>query len=174
MSKMRLFLVAALIVPMAACMPRPFPEDNLPVAEQRPVVGTFNASYDTVWEATIEVLGDMAPLEQIEKENGYISTGWMYGFSDYIYKTFAGTKVPEPIRSRWDINLTSQGSRTQVTVISKEEVEKDMISANLEFRGRVYEWIPVPSSTKKERAMLEDILSIIESRAGVSDADYEY
>jgi hypothetical protein len=160
---------------MAACMPRPFPEDNLPVAEQRPVVGTFQASYDTTWEATIEVLGDMAPLEQIEKDNGYISTGWMEGFSDYIFKTYAGTKVPEPIRSRWEINLTSQGSRTEVTVIAQEEVEKDMISANLEFRGSIYEWIPVPSSTSKERQMLEEILAIIETRAGVSDAvDYEY
>lgn len=175
MSTLRSLLVAALLLPVVACMPRPFPEDNLPTAEQRPVVGTFQADYDTTWEATIEVLGDMAPLENIEKENGYISTGWMYGFSDYIYKTYSGTKIPEPIRSRWDINLTSQGGRTQVTVIATEQVEKDMISANLEFRGSVYEWIDIPSSTLKERSMLEEILSIIEDRAGVSDAvDYEY
>ncbi len=175
MSTLRSLLIATLLLPAVACMPRPFPEDKLPTPEQRPVVGTFQADYDTVWEATIEVLGDMAPLERIEKGDGYISTGWMYGFSDYIYKTYAGPRIPEPIRSRWEITLSTQGGRTQVTVVASEQVEKDMISANLEFRGSVYEWLDIPSSTMKERSMLEDILSIIEERAGLSDAvDYAY
>ena len=164
--------LALLFFGLAACQPRPFPEDNLPVSEQRPVTGTFQATYDTVWEAAIEVLGDIAPMETIEKDQGAMTTGWMYGFSDYIFKTFAGTKIPEPIRSRWDIEITSSEGRTQVVVVSQEQVEKDMISANLEFRGRIYEWIDVPSSTSKERAMLEQILAIIESRASVVDYDY--
>ena len=110
---------ALLCVGLAACQPRPFPEDNLPVAEQRPVTGTFQATYDTVWEATIEVLGDIAPFEVIEKDQGVITTNWMYGFSDYIFKTYAGTKIPEPIRTRWEVEITSREGRTQVVVVTR-------------------------------------------------------
>lgn len=160
------------LILLAGCMPKTFPEDKLPKPEQRPIYGTFNASYDTVWEATLEVLGDMAPLTEIEKDRGYIETNWISGFSDYIYKTFDGTRVPEPVQYRFVVELSTQNGRTQVRVVSTEQVEKDMISANLEFRGRIYEWLDVPSSGAKEREMLQEVLEIIESRT--ASADYYY
>ena len=54
-----------------------------------------------------------------------------------------------------------------------------MISVDMEFTGAIYRWIDVPSSTLKERNLLESILKVVESRAsgssgGGSDYDYQY
>ncbi|MCB9758982.1 MAG: hypothetical protein H6739_04010 [Alphaproteobacteria bacterium] len=164
-----LLLLAALSV---GCAPRTFPEDSLPEHEERPVIGTFNADFDTVWEATLQVMGDMAPLDDISKSDGLITTSWVTGFSDYIYKAYGGTRIPEPVRWRMDVTLNSNGGRTDVRVIGHEQVEKDMISANLEFTGAIYDWIDVPSSTARERDLLEDILSMLERPRAPADYDY--
>ena len=163
-------ILMALIGP--ACMPKTFPEDDLPVYEERAVQYVYEASYDRVWDATLEVLGLHARLDKLEKDKGYISTEWSLGFSDYIYKTYAGTRIPEPIRTRWMVQLSTAEGRTRVEIVPQEQVEKDMISANLEFRGSIYEWLDIPSSTSKERAVLDEILGILTGpSAGV---DYSY
>ncbi len=156
------------------CAPKPFPEDALPVAEERPVFGDFAADYETVWEATIEVLGEAAPLDEINKNDGRVVTGWVSGFSDYIFKTYGGTRIPEPIRFRMLVDVTNRGGRTEVRMINQEQVEKDMISVDMEFTGAIYQWIDVPSSTTKERDMLEQIYTVIEDRKSGGGYDYNY
>ena len=86
--------LALVAVPLLGCMPAPFPEDNLPTHQERPVDAILASDFNVVWEATLEILGDAGPIEEIDESKGLIVTGWVHGASDYIYKNFAGTKMP--------------------------------------------------------------------------------
>ena len=161
-------------------MPKTFPEDSLPAHQDRPVDASMSAEFNVVWEATLEVLGDAGPIEEIDENKGLIVTGWVTGASDYIYKNFAGTRIPEPIRYRMIAEVRPNSGNTSVVLTNQEQVEKDMISVDMEFTGAIYRWIDVPSSTLKERNLLENILKVVESRtsggsnSGGSDYDYQY
>ena len=157
-----------------ACMPKTFQEDRLPVASLQTTTGSFNADYDTVWEATMEILSELSQFEDYDENTGYIRTGWMPGYSDYVFKNFTGTRVPEPIQYKWEVQVTADGTRTIVEVVAREQVEKDIISSNLEFRGQLYQWIDIQSSTAKEYAMLKEVERVIESRGSSGGYDYEY
>jgi hypothetical protein len=53
-------------------------------------------------------------------------------------------------------------------------VEKDIISANLTFTGSIYQWIDVPSSSRKERAFLEDVARSLGKNTRRADLDLRY
>jgi len=154
------------------CVPPVFPEDKLPVAQERPVYGNFSADFQSVWDASLQVMSDRYPVSQVDRERGVIATEWIHGTSDYIYNTFAGTRIPEKIRFRVFMEVRNRSGKVEVRMVIHEQVEKDIISANLEFTGAIYGWIDVPSSTRKERRILEDVLDILEGRAFVSSPDY--
>jgi hypothetical protein len=155
-----------LAVLVAGCPPNPFPEDNLPTWEERPVEASYDENTDAVWDATITVFGDLYPIDTIDRDGGRIVTEWVIGTSDYIYNVFSGTRVPEKVRFRMVVEVGTKSGRTMVRVRSHEQVEKDIISANLDFTGSIYEWIDVPSSCKKERGALERIAARLDQRAG--------
>lgn len=157
---------------LVACVPPPFPEDNLPAYEERPVYGNFNADFQSVWDASLQVMSDRYPVSRVDRERGVISTEWVHGTSDYIHNTFAGTKIPEKIRFRVLMEIRNRSGRVEVRLVIHEQVEKDIISANLEFTGAIYEWIDVPSSTRKERQILEDVLDILEGRVMSTGPSY--
>ena len=172
--------LALVAVPLLGCMPAPFPEDNLPTHQERPVDAILASDFHVVWEATLELLGDAGPIEEIDETKGLIVTGWVHGASDYIYKNFAGTKIPEPIRYRMVAEVKPNAGNTSVMLVNQEQIEKDMISVDMEFTGSIYRWLDVPSSTLKERNILEQILTVVENRSGNrnsgggSDYDYQY
>jgi hypothetical protein len=160
---------------LTACWPKnPFPEDSLPAWDERPVAGTFQEDPSTVWNAAIEVMGKAAPLETMDESRGLIQTRWVRDHSDYLYKTYGGTRIPEPVRWRMTVHVRKDGSRTEVEMICQEQVEKDLVSANLEFTGSVYRWIDVPSSTSREQVLLEKMLSAIENIEEEDEYDYDY
>ena len=65
--------------------------------------------------------------------------------------------------------------RQHVEMIAyQEQVEKDIISANLTFTGAVYEWIDVPSSGGKERTLLESVADALASGKDRVRADLDY
>ncbi|MED5370797.1 MAG: hypothetical protein VX899_07280 [Myxococcota bacterium] len=163
------------LVLMTACWPKnPFPEDSLPAWEERPVTGTFKESPSDVWDAAITVMGQAAPLETMDSDRGLIQTRWVRDHSDYLYKTYGGTRIPEPVRWRMTVRVRKEGSSTEVEIVSQEQVEKDLVSANLEFTGSVYKWVDVPSSTSREQLFLEKILTEIENADSDDDYDYDY
>lgn len=170
--RLLLSLLAASLVALAACVPPPFPEDNLPAYEERPVYGNFNAEFQSVWDAALQVMSDRYPVSRVDREKGIISTEWVHGTSDYIFSTFAGTRIPEKIRFRLLMEIRNRSGRVEVRLVIHEQVEKDIISANLEFTGAIYEWIDVPSSTRKERQILEDVLDILEGRTASTGPSY--
>lgn len=153
-------LALILALPMAACVPPVFPEDSLPFYEERPIYGVFSGNFDEVWTATVESM-ELYPVEIQEKESGLIVTEWQLSTSDYIYDQYGATYIPAKIKYRMRIQVKARDGRTVVTIISHEQVEKDMISANLDFTGAIYNWVDVPSSTCKEREILEAIRATI-------------
>jgi hypothetical protein len=163
-----------LIALLAACPPPVFPEDNLPAFEERPVEATYEASSDATWTATLAVFSDLYPIDEVDKARGRIVTEWVVGQSDYIFNAFAGTRIPEKVRFRMAIEVGQKNGRAQVRVRSHEQVEKDILSANLDFTGALYEWIDVPSSTRKERDALERIGDRLARGGGKGDADVDF
>ncbi len=155
-TRLMILLLGVGTLASSACVPPVFPEDTLPPYEERPIFGVFNASFDEVWAATTEAL-DLYPIDISEKERGLIVTDWMIGTSDYIFTQYGATRIPDKIKYRMRIHVISREGRTIAKIINHEMVEKDLISANLEFYGSIYRWIDVPSSTAKEREILENI-----------------
>jgi hypothetical protein len=168
-------LAALALLPalLGGCIPPTFPEDTLPIYEERPVEATFDATKSAVWEATLEVFSDLYPLDTIDKERGFLSTEWVVGASDYIFNVYSGTRIPEKVRFRMTIDVGDKSGRPLVRVRNHEQVEKDIISANLEFTGSIYEWIDVPTSSRKEREALERIATRLERGRGRSKADVD-
>ena len=167
-------LAALALLTLSACPPPPFPEDKLPVYQERPVEVSFDQTFDRVWDATLSVLGDTWPIDRMDKGAGRINTEWVIGSSDYIYNQYGGTRIPEKIRFRMSIVLDQYKGRTRVTVKNHEQVEKDIISANLTFTGSIYEWLDVPSSCRKERTLLEDVADALKTDRERAELDLRY
>lgn len=159
---------------LAGCAPRTFPEDSLPIYEERPVEATYDANFAQVWESSLAVFSDLYPLDVIDKERGFLSTEWVVGASDYIFNVFSGTRIPEKIRFRMTVDVGEKAGRALVRVRSHEQVEKDIISANLVFTGAIYEWIDIPSSNRKERAALERVGERLDRKSGRGTADIDF
>jgi len=159
---------------MSACIPPTFPEDNLPLYEERPVEATFEASSGAVWDSTLQVFSDLYPLDVIDKERGVLTTEWVVGASDYIFNVYSGTRIPEKVRFKMTVEVGEKSGKATVRVRNHEQVEKDIISANLEFTGSIYEWIDVPSSSRKERAALEEIADQLARGKGRAKPDVDF
>ena len=69
------------------------------------------------------------------------------------------------------ILVDASKGKTRVTVKNHEQVEKDIISADLTFTGSIYEWIDVPSSCRKERQLLEDVAAALGKKARTAELD---
>ncbi len=149
---------------LSSCVPPVFPEDNIPIYEERPVYGHFNSDFTTVWESALQVMSDHYPISHVDKDRGSILTEWNLGTSDYVYNVFSGTKIPERVRFRIRMDVRNRSGKIEVRLLLHEQMEKDVISANLEFTGAIYEWIDIPSSTLRERQVLREMLDIIEGR----------
>lgn len=160
MKTMRRFsaLVAVAAVGLLGCAPEIYPEDDLPFYEERPVYGTFDAPFNVAWDASLQAMEQkFQQVEVAERSRGLIVTEWILGQSDYVFANYGGTRIPVKVKYKVQVRLTSSGNRTTIRVTTTEKVLKDVISANLEFNGRIYEWIDIPSSTAKEIEIIERI-----------------
>jgi hypothetical protein len=164
----------ALVALFVACAPPTFPEDTLPVWQDRTVEATYDQRFDQVWPSVVSTVSDAYPIDEVDKAKGRITTEWVIGGSDYIFNVFSGTRIPEKIRFRMAIDVNERAGRTLVRIRNQEQVEKDIISANLTFTGAVYEWIDVPSSGGKERDVLEGVADALARAKSRGSADLDY
>jgi hypothetical protein len=140
------------------CAPDLYPEDDLPLYEERPIYGTFDAPFNVAWDASLQAMEQkFQQVEVAERTKGLIVTEWILDSSDYVFSNYGGTRIPVKVKYKVQVRLTSSGNRTTIRVTKTEKVLKDVISANLEFNGRIYEWIDIPSSTAKEIEVIERI-----------------
>ena len=155
---------------LLGCVPEIFPEDDLPFYEERPVYGTFDAPFNVAWDASLQAMEQkFQQVEVAERTRGLIVTEWILGQSDYIFMDYpmppsAGTRIPVKVKYKVQVRLTSSGNRTTIRVTTTEKVLKDVISGNLEFNGRIFEWIDVPSSTAKEIEIIERIQQALQRK----------
>ncbi len=164
----------ALLATLLACAPPTFPEDQLPPWQDRTVESTYDQRFEQVWSSVVAKVSDAYPIDDVDKAKGHITTEWVIGASDYIFNVFSGTRIPEKIRFRMSIDVNERAGRTLVRIRNQEQVEKDIISANLTFTGAVYEWIDVPSSGGKERDLLEGVADALASGNARGRADLDY
>lgn len=157
-SSLALLSLSGLALLLGACAPNLYAEDDLPLYEERPVYGYFDAPFNVAWDATLAAMEQkFQQVEIAERSRGLIVTEWILGSSDYVFSNFGGTRIPVKVKYKVQARLTSSGNKTTIRVTTSEKVLKDVISANLEFNGRIYEWIDVPSSTAKEIEVIERI-----------------
>ncbi len=150
---------------LAGCAPELYPEDDLPLYEERPVFGTFDAPFNVAWDASVQAMEQkFQQIEASERSKGLIITEWILGQSDYVFANYGGTRIPVKVKYKVQVRLTSSGNRTTIRVTTSEKVLKDVISANLEFNGRIYEWIDIPSSTAKEIEVIERIQQALQRK----------
>ena len=144
---------------LGGCAPELFPEDDLPFYEERPVYGTFDAPFNVAWDAALAAMeAKFQQVEVQERTKGLIVTEWIVSdSSDYIFSNYGGTRIPVKVKYKVQVRITASGNRTTIRVTKNEKVLKDVISGNLEFSGRIYEWLDVPSSTAKEIEVIERI-----------------
>jgi hypothetical protein len=157
----RFAALAGLIVAgglLAACAPEIYPEDDLPLYEERAIYKVFDVPFNQAWDASLSSMETkFQQVEVAERTKGLIVTEWILDSSDYIFNNYGGTRIPVKVKYKIQVRITSNGPRTNIRVTKNEKVLKDVISGNLEFNGRIYEWIDVPSSTAKEIEILERI-----------------
>jgi len=147
------------------CAPDLYSEDDLPLYEERPVYGTFDAPFNVAWDASLQAMEQkFQQVEVAERTKGLIVTEWILGTSDYIFSNYGGTRIPVKVKYKVQCRLTSSGNKTTIRVTTSEKVLKDVISGNLEFNGRIYEWVDVPSSTAKEIEVIERIQQALQRK----------
>ncbi|MHC4660376.1 MAG: hypothetical protein ACYS8W_01685 [Planctomycetota bacterium] len=136
------------------------PQLMLP-SEKYPTTKRIEAPFAEVWEATLEALFVEAPLSVVSREERLIATDWQYGKSDYAYTMTApfGLGSKDYLDSRWRMNvrLADRGRATTVSVKLIEEARELRGGTGDDYAYSV--WLPIESSTKRERKLLSKIES---------------
>jgi hypothetical protein len=154
------------LVFLSGCYSKDFKEPAAKDLESFNTERVFQASYNATWTAVTQVLKDL-PLVVARKENGYITTDWILGKSDRLYSGYDDTKIPSKIRYRFTITMRPYKDATNVKIVNEEQYYTDAISAGTEFSGSLFQWIDTPSSTQKERHMLDNIETILTTKSVV-------
>ncbi|TET34994.1 MAG: hypothetical protein E3J72_12730 [Planctomycetota bacterium] len=148
------FIVSALVLSAGCAGPQ-----LEPPIERYPTTKRIQASFDETWEATLGTLFEETALAVVNRGERLIATDWQYGKSDYAYSETApfGWGSKEYLDSRWRMNvrLKDEGSATRVTIKLIEEVREVKSYGADDYAYAV--WIPVESSTRRERKLLEKI-----------------
>lgn len=161
MSLSRLLFILLAVVTLSGCYSKDFQEPGVRSVDHFNTERTVRASYNASWTAVTSVLKDVS-LVTARKENGYLMTDWIVGKSDRLYSGYDSTKIPLKIRYRMSVTLRPyKDGSTSIKVTNEEQYWSDAISAGTDFTGSLYQWIDTPSSTQKERNLLDSIESFL-------------
>ena len=155
-----ILLVACLgLVPLvSSCASKEFREPEVVNSGHHPTSRTYVGGMDKIWEATKDAMEERnMPVSQTNRDKGVIVTEWATGKSDRLFSGFGDSKIPYTIRFKFLVQLTQAGSRTNVSIKSKEEYMTDVVTSGSNFNGSVYNWVPTTSSGFKESTLLDDI-----------------
>jgi len=149
-------LLFGLILLLSSCYSKDFKEPAAKNLERYDTRRTYAASYNAVWESLLQVLKE-TPLLVVKKENGLLITDWIMTKSDRLYSGYDDTKIPIKVRYKLTITVRPLETATAVQIDNDEQYWADAISAGGEFTGSLYQWVDTPSSTIKERALLDNL-----------------
>ncbi|HEC04479.1 MAG TPA: hypothetical protein ENI81_13170 [Phycisphaerales bacterium] len=76
---------------------------------------TVKGDYTAAWAKTVDTIARDYDIEMLEKESGYLRTGWKYGISGGTYNRYRGritikysdTEAPEEVEVKTDANWLS-------------------------------------------------------------------
>ena len=76
---------------------------------------TVKGDYDAAWAKTVDTIAREYDIEMLEKESGYIRTGWKYGISGGAYNRYRGritikygdTEAPTQLEVKTDAHWMS-------------------------------------------------------------------
>jgi hypothetical protein len=71
---------------------------------------TVKGDYNAAWSKTVDTIARDYDIEMLEKESGYLRTGWKYGISGATYNRYRGritikygdTETPEQVEVKTD------------------------------------------------------------------------
>ena len=80
---------------------------------------TVKDDYSAAWAKTVDVIARDYDIEMLEKESGYIRTGWKYGISGEPYNRYRGritikyptTESPAHVEVKTDVQWSSDPDR---------------------------------------------------------------
>lgn len=185
---MRLFTLAMLTLAALAAGCSGYMVRPMPV---HPVTRVYKAAVDETWTATLDSLRGL-PLQSIDKSSGYVITDWQKGLSDHRYfGTPERVEWWQQVRFKITVSVKPAKGGTLVTVDLYEETNfpRRVYNRSTWSRGphgmrsglhgglhgpsfeverldswEVDEWIPTPSSTAKEKELLDRIEYALLSR----------
>lgn len=159
MNRSAFFLASLALIPlMSSCSNKNFREPEVVNSGSHPTSKTFAGNMDKVWEATRDAMEERnLPISQTSREKGTIITDWATAKSDRLFSGFGDSKIPYTIRFKFLVQLNQSGSRTNVSIKSKEEYMTDVVTSGSNFNGSIYNWIATTSSGFKESTLLDDI-----------------
>lgn len=148
----------SLIPAFQSCSSKNFKEPEVVNTGNHPTSKTFSGNMEKVWEATRDAMEERnLPVAQTNRDKGTIITDWATAKSDRLFSGFGDSKIPYTIRFKFLVQLNQSGSRTNVSIKSKEEYMTDVVTSGSNFNGSIYNWIPTTSSGFKESTLLDDI-----------------
>ena len=165
-----IFTLLSLTTVLGGCYSKDFKEPAAKDLESFNTERVVHASYNNTWNAVLQVLRDV-PIVVARKENGYIGTDWVIGKSDRLYSGYDDTKIPFKIRYKMTVTVRPFKEGTNVKVVNEEQYYTDAISAGSEFGGSLYQWVDTPSSTVKEKNLLDNIETAITRNAATPPAN---
>ena len=100
------------------------------------------------------------PILFSNKKEGEIVTDWIKGKSVALYSGYGENRIPYIIRFRFIVKVLPYENRadaTKIIVKNEEQYQNDLVTSGGDFSGTLYEWIDTPTTTYKEKSILNKI-----------------
>jgi hypothetical protein len=100
MKSIKILFFSILILGLSGCKPKTFVKTHETVWAK--VELSENVTYDEAWEKTIDLLTQYFDLEMLERDNGYLRTGWLYtwtGKASEVYRVRVTAKFDKKART---------------------------------------------------------------------------
>ncbi len=118
---------------------------------------SFNDDFEHVWATVIMALGDM-PLAKIDKEKGFIKTGWAEGFSQT-------RKARSVVTDRFLNDYWKERYRLSITISGSILASSVKVSCQLQQKPRggsaAYRWQRMKSTGEIEEEVLRRIEELL-------------
>ena len=162
MSTTKLFLIISLFL-VTGCpqlgRPSGYQSDYGATRTQPPKdTKSFNDDFEHVWATVIMALGNM-PLDKIDKEKGYIKTGWAEGFSQTRKARSVVTDrfMEDYWKERYRLTITISGNIIASTVKVRSQLQQKPRGGSAAYR-----WQRMKSTGEIEEEVLRRVEELLE------------
>ena len=143
-----ILLVACLgLVPLiSSCASKEFREPEVVNSGHHPTSRTSVGGMDKIWEATKDAMEERnMPVSQTNRDKGVIVTEWATGKSDPLFSRFGDSTMRYTSRFKYLVQVTETGSRTNVSIKSKEEYMTSGVSLILFYNYCLVDNLGIPN-----------------------------